>query len=332
MKRLILIGFIFIIACKKNYTDNSVTVHNNYNMNTEKKIYYIDYHIPGSTSIDIYINNIKIKTSSLSGYEELNPYILKSSTVDIKIRLYSLEPELDNGKKIGIRKTQPYSITQFPNELTPLRVRIYTTDEKEENIEKLIEFSNPPINQPVPFYEAYWEFEAELPYEFEAWNKAQDLSKWDEDKLKDKVVAKFKEYRELLNTGKYQEFMKLQEFSNTQTFNSLFYSQQIRSEILSTNFFELQKNIMMPLENYTMKLYANGKLVTLERVDIKPMIATNVDGGKFDTYLYGQSALVGYREKPLEEDGISYYYDYVLLMMPKGSDELQIARVIQNIN
>jgi thioredoxin-related protein len=45
MKKIILlISLIFVIACKKNYTDNSTIAHNNYNINTEKKIYYLVSH------------------------------------------------------------------------------------------------------------------------------------------------------------------------------------------------------------------------------------------------------------------------------------------------
>lgn len=321
MKKLILIGFVFIIACKKKHTNNSATTYKNYNMNIEKKIYYLDYYVQGIVQADLYINDIKIANGvNGNGYRELNPYLLKSGKNIIKLKMYRL------GSNVI-----PYFVNKDQSG-TGTRIRIYTTDNKEENIQKIKDFPIKPLKEPIPIYEARWEFESELPYEFEGWNKAQDLSKWDKDKLKEKVVVKFKEYRERLNSGNHQEFMHLQEFSNTQIFNSLFYTEKIRIGELNTDFFELQKGIMMPLENYTIKFYAKGKLVTLERVDPKPFVYTDVDGEEYSTYLYGQSALFAYREKPLEEDGISFYYDYVLLMIPEGSDELQIARVIQNID
>ncbi|MCV6628222.1 MAG: hypothetical protein OIF50_00015, partial [Flavobacteriaceae bacterium] len=249
-----------------------------------------------------------------------NPYILKSGIQKVKIRAYCLE---------GTLNIEPYHTKEFPNELDPISVNIYTTDEKEENIHKLVQFPLTPIDKPIPLYEASWEFEAEVPYELEGWSKAQDLSKWDQEVLLEKVVAKYQEYREMLHSGNTQAFWKAIDKGLQEEFVSYYYTEAQKQETYTlTNFYDLQEDIMMPLEKYTMKLYGNGHLVCLERIDKEVF---DVPAKTYSVRFYGQSPLHAYREVPLEEDNVSFYYNRIYLMMPVGSEELEIIRLIQSI-
>ncbi len=324
MKKLhctLLFVLVFILSsCKSNNKEQVVHFKNTkkYTMK-EKRIYYLNYSIPGIEHADFFINDIKIKNGvGGSGYEELNPYILNSGKYTIRIRMYKL-----SGSKI-----KPYSIIQKPKELPPLKVNIYTSDENEENVEKLIEFKNPIIDTPVPIYEASWTFEAEVPYKLEGWGNAQDLTKIDKEKLEKKVVAKFKEYREMLNSGDVDSFLKERDQSDSEAYFSMYFSKKTE-DLWRQNipiFLKKQKGIMLPLENYKMNFYGDGRLVTLERIDNKEITISRTS-----TNLFGKSALLANNKKP-DDDGIQIFYDYVLLMMEKGSDKLKMVRFIDTID
>ncbi|MCV6631544.1 MAG: hypothetical protein OIF50_16970 [Flavobacteriaceae bacterium] len=325
MRTLVLFSIIILsIGCKKtkpfaqkNRKPTAMII----NDSMQKTRYYLDYRLPGSVSMELCVNDVKLRKSFLSGYIDLNPYILKSGIQNVKIRAYCLE---------GTLNIEPYHTKQFPNELPPIRVSIYTTDEKEENIHKLVQFPLTPIDKPIPLYEASWEFEAEVPYELEGWSKAQDLSKWDQEVLLEKVVAKYQEYREMLHSGNTQAFWKAIDKGLQEEFVSYYYTEErIQQLYARTNFYDLQKDIMMPLEKYTMKLYGNGRLVCLENIDKEEyVVGTTLQES---IYHLGQSSLFSYREIPLKSDNISFYYNRIYLMMPVGSEELEIIRLIQSI-
>lgn len=214
---------------------------------------------------------------------------------------------------------EPHYITQKEKELPPLRVRIYTSDEKEENIIMLKEFKNSSIDKKLPYYEVQWEFEAEVPYKLEGWNNAQDLRKLDEEDLEKKVVAKFNDLKKLLNNGNSPLFFKEQEFSLNEDFKALYINPKTQEEWKSSliSFFDEQKNKMIPLENYRLKFYANGKLVTLERIDINELY-------------YGNCALIG---KVKKEEGKTFLnINRVYLMILEGEKELKIGRYYNDIN
>ncbi|MCV6628561.1 MAG: hypothetical protein OIF50_01740 [Flavobacteriaceae bacterium] len=324
MRTLVLFSIIILsIGCKKakrTVQENRKPTTMIINNSMQKTIYYLDWSFEEFAYMDLYINDIKIKATQTDGYTELNPFLLKSGTNTIRMKLYQLEenrmlnPSLINKPKLGKGTT----------------VRVYSTDEKEENIKMIKDFPLKPIEKPIPYYESSWEFEAEVPYELEGWSKAQDLSKWDQDVLLEKVVAKYQEYREMLHSGNTKAFWKAIDKGLQEEFVSYYYTEAQKQETYTlTNFYDLQKDIMMPLEKYTMKLYGNGRLVCLENIDKEEyVVGTTLQQSICH---FGQSSLFSYREIPLKRDNISFYYNRIYLMMPVGSEELEIIRLIQSI-
>ncbi|WP_237276921.1 hypothetical protein [Tenacibaculum ovolyticum] len=287
----------------------------------EKRIYYLDFYIPGELMADFYINDIKIRSlSSGNGYEELNPYILNSGVNLISIKMYSPNQEY---------LIKPEYINIDKESLSPgIRTRIYTSNENNENIQMINDFNFPVLELELPIYEASWTFEAEVPYKLEGWRNAQDLTKIDKEKLEKKVVAKFKEYREMLNSGDVDSFLQERDQSDSEAYFSKYFSKKTE-DLWRQNipiFLKKQKGIMLPLENYKMKFYGDGRLVTLERIDNKEIIISNTS-----TNLFGKSALLADNKKP-DDDGIQIFYDYVLLMMEEGSDKLKMVRFIDTID
>ena len=171
----------------------------------------------------------------------------------------------------------------------------------------------------VPYFEQEWDVElTELPYELEGWSKGQDLRKWDKDKLEKKVVAFHQKIRKILNDGNSEEWMKLiqKRFDEVCIFDYLS-EKRIEKDLeeIKEDVEEYSKGTMIPLEDYELKLYAEGKLVTLER---------KTHTKEFNNY----SPLDIKGWSPLISKGTTYgAAPYpILLYLPQGSDEFVIIR------
>ena len=171
----------------------------------------------------------------------------------------------------------------------------------------------------VPYFEQEWEVEiTELPYELEGWSKGQDLRKWDKKKLEKKVVAFHQRTRKILNEGNSEAWLKLiqKRFDEVCIFDYLS-EKQIEKDLeeIKENVEEYSKGIMIPLEDYEMKLYAEGKLVCLER-----KTHTREFNNHSPLDIKGWSPLISKGEK-------SGAADYpVKLYLPEGSNEFVIIR------
>lgn len=127
------------------------------------------------------------------------------------------------------------------------------------------------IDKPIPYYEVKGEFTAEIPYELEGWSKGQDLSRIDQKVLHKKVVAYYQKLWNVLNDGNGEEYIKLWDNADMETivfnYSNIDYLKNLnneeKKEIID------RKGRMISIEDYKMKLYANGKLVTLERAILK---------------------------------------------------------------
>ncbi|WP_159090687.1 hypothetical protein [Aquimarina aquimarini] len=269
-----------------------------YNTKTPKNLYYLNIEL--FMTYEIYINDIKIanniQSGPVSGLRYLNEYILNSGKQTIKL--------VD-------RDINPPGKSNLPDNIfEKFGLEVYSTDENEENIQivKKLDFPNIPTPRPY-YYENTWEFDAVVPYNVDGWKKGKDLSKLDEEELEEKVVAKFKHLRNLINNGNVDEFMT-ENAKGYEEFVITNYYQKKWSEF-DENIRELiddQKGFMLPLENYKIKIHGNGKLVTLERVD--------------RSYL-GESALIA-----LDEGENTLYTNYISLYMPEGSHELKPIRLV----
>ena len=171
----------------------------------------------------------------------------------------------------------------------------------------------------VPYFEQEWDVElTELPYELEGWSKGQDLRKWDKKELEKKVVAFHQRTRKILNEGNSEAWLKLiqKRFDEVCIFDYLS-EKRIEKDLeeIKEDVEEYSKGTMIPLEDYELKLYAEGKLVTLER---------KTHTREFNNY----SPLDIKGWSPLISKGTIYgAAPYpILLYLPQGSDEFVIIR------
>ena len=258
---------------------------------------------------ELYINDIKADYDYVGANNgvDINPYILKNGKYKVKLRIF---PAFKAGEKL----------IEFDDiEKSNISFDSYIRN-KETN--EILNYNSIPLpivapKEDVPYFEQEWEVEiTDLPYELEGWSKGQDLRKWDKKELEKKVVAYYQKLWRILNNGEGERYMDLWKQADQEL---MFYDYETDYDsIYKEESEEIKKNCtdnMIYLEDYEMKLYAEGKLVCLER---------KTHTREFNNYspldIKGWSPLIRKGRKSGAEDFP------VKLYLPEGSKEFVIIR------
>ena len=308
MKKIHLLTIIILTLLNCNNTQKKMKIQQ---IPLEKQItYMIDLTL--KTPHELYINDILAVSRSRGSNAaiDINPYVLKNGKYKIKLRL------------LPYWHLNETTVSKSDIENARLFFGSYIRNKETDEILNYKADVALPIVAPkedVPYFEQEWDVElTELPYELEGWSKGQDLRKWDKDKLEKKVVAFHQKIRKILNDGNSEEWMKLiqKRFDEVCIFDYLS-EKRIEKDLeeIKEDVEEYSKGTMIPLEDYELKLYAEGKLVTLER---------KTHTKEFNNY----SPLDIKGWSPLISKGTTYgAAPYpILLYLPQGSDEFVIIR------
>ncbi len=276
----------------------------------EKQITYI-IALSMRVPYELYINDIKADCDYVGANSgvDMNPYILKNGKYKVKLRIF---PAFKAGEKLIASKDIKNSNISFGS-----YIRNRETDEILNYEDKLLPITAPTID--VPYFEQEWEVEiTELPYELEGWSKGQDLRKWDKKELEKKVVAYYQKLWRILNNGEGEKYVEVWKKADQELFSYYYTTQERYLKLVENTIEDVEeycKGTMIPLEDYEMKLYAEGKLVCLER-----KTHTREFNNHSPLDIKGWSPLISKGEK-------SGAADYpVKLYLPKGSNEFVIIR------
>ena len=306
MRQLVFLCFILLFNCH-----NAQKKMETQQIPLEKQITYM-IDITTNIPVIVYVNDIKASELNmpLGTAIDLNPYVLKNGKCKIKLQIFPLFRRGDTLVTVeNIMRCNLFFGSYIRNK------------ETDEILNYKADVALPIVapKEDVPYFEQEWEVEiTELPYELEGWSKGQDLRKWDKDKLEKKVVAFHQKIRKILNDGNSEEWMKLiqKRFDEVCIFDYLS-EKRIEKDLeeIKEDVEEYSKGTMIPLEDYELKLYAEGKLVTLER---------KTHTREFNNY----SPLDIKGWSPLISKGTTYgAAPYpILLYLPQGSDEFVIIR------
>ena len=306
MKNFTLLFSMFLLfSCDGQSISETIE---NYQYKTSKRtVYGMDLTIPGP--YELYINDIAARKDYGAGmhntFIEINPYVLKSGTYNFVLKLLPMPSEAAKG---GIQ----------PSTIDFLKVAVSKYEktgnkQQADSYEIVKTYPIPKIEKPFPLYEIKGEFTVDLPYELEGWSKGQDLSKMDKEELENKVVAFYEKLRNGLNDGNYKIFSDPQRTSETYIFN--YTPNEEIGEIENEDNEDLKncKDRMAPIEDYTLNLYAEGKLVKLER--------------NFTTELYGYKGNIIGLNALIRQGKKSGYLEYPFyIYLPQNSDEFVIIR------
>ena len=261
---------------------------------------------------ELYINDIKADYDYVGANSgvDMNPYILKNGKYKVKLRIF---PAFKAGEKLIVSKDIKNSNISFDS-----YIRNKETDE-------ILNYNSIPLpivapKEDVPYFEQEWDVElTELPYELEGWSKGQDLRKWDKKELEKKVVAYYQKLWRILNNGEGEKYVEVWKKADQELFSYYYTTQERYLKLVENTIEDVEeycKGTMIPLEDYEMKLYAEGKLVCLER-----KTHTREFNNHSPLDIKGWSPLISKGEK-------SGAADYpVKLYLPEGSNEFVIIRM-----
>ena len=304
MRQLVFLCFILLFNCHN--AQNKMKIQQ---IPLEKQITYM-IDITTNIPVIVYVNDIKASELNmpLGTAIDLNPYVLKNGKCKIKLQIFPLFRRGDTLVTVeNIMRCNLFFGSYIRNK------------ETNEILNYKADVALPIVapKEDVPYFEQEWEVEiTDLPYELEGWSKGQDLRKWDKDKLEKKVVAYYQKLWRILNNGEGERYMDLWKQADQEL---MFYDYETDYDsIYKEESEEIKKNCtdnMIYLEDYEMKLYAEGKLVCLER---------KTHTREFNNYspldIKGWSPLIRKGRKSGAEDFP------VKLYLPEGSNEFVIIR------
>ena len=306
MKNIILTLAILLFNCHNAQNTGEMKIQQ---IPLEKQITYM-IDITTNIPVIVYVNDIKASELNmpLGTAIDLNPYVLKNGKCKIKLQIFPLFRRGDTLVTVeNIMRCNLFFGSYIRNK------------ETDEILNYKADVALPIVapKEDVPYFEQEWEVEiTDLPYELEGWSKGQDLRKWDKKELEKKVVAYYQKLWKMLNDGDGERFMKLWEKADDE--NAIYdYDTEI-DEANKSEIADIKKhcvNRMIPLEDYEMKLYAEGRLVCLER-----KTHTREFNNYFPLDLKGWSPLV---RKGQVRGGAEFP---VKLYLPEGSNEFVIIR------
>ena len=306
MKKILFIFIILLFNCHNTQNTGEMKIQQ---IPLEKQITYM-IDITTNIPVIVYVNDIKASELNmpLGTAIDLNPYVLKNGKCKIKLQIFPLFRRGDTLVTVeNIMRCNLFFGSYIRNK------------ETDEILNYKADVALPIVapKEDVPYFEQEWDVElTELPYELEGWSKGQDLRKWDKKELEKKVVAYYQKLWRILNNGEGERYMDLWKQADQEL---MFYDYETDYDsIYKEESEEIKKNCtdnMIYLEDYEMKLYAEGKLVCLER---------KTHTREFNNYspldIKGWSPLIRKGRKSGAEDFP------VKLYLPEGSDEFVIIR------
>ena len=307
MKKILFIFIILLFNCHNAQNTGEMKIQQ---IPLEKQITYgisLSMRVP----YELYINDIKADCDYVGANSgvDMNPYILKNGKYKVKLRIF---PAFKAGEKL----------IEFDDiEKSNISFDSYIRN-KETN--EILNYNSIPLpivapKEDVPYFEQEWEVEiTDLPYELEGWSKGQDLRKWDKKELEKKVVEYYQKLWRILNNGEGEKYVEVWKKADQELFSYYYTTQERYLKLVENTIEDVEeycKGTMIPLEDYEMKLYAEGKLVCLER-----KTHTKEFNNHSPLDIKGWSPLISKGEK-------SGAADYpVKLYLPEGSNEFVIIR------
>ncbi|WP_315143836.1 hypothetical protein [Capnocytophaga leadbetteri] len=308
MKKILFIFIILLFNCHNTQNTGEMKIQQ---IPLEKQITYI-IALSMRVPYELYINDIKADCDYVGANSgvDMNPYILKNGKYKVKLRIF---PAFKAGEKLIASKDIKNSNISFGS-----YIRNRETDEILNYEDKPLPITAPTID--VPYFEQEWEVElTDLPYELEGWSKGQDLRKWDKKELEKKVVEYYQKLWRILNNGEGEKYVEVWKKADQELFSYYYTTQERYLKLVENTIEDVEeycKGTMIPLEDYEMKLYAEGKLVCLER-----KTHTREFNNHSPLDIKGWSPLISKGEK-------SGAADYpVKLYLPEGSNEFVIIRM-----
>lgn len=245
----------------------------------------------------------------------INSSILKSGKQNIEVELY---PGYDHN---GIQKSY---LNNGENFILKVEKAEWNKEGSTETPEDVLEFKNNDKNidySKLTEFKTNLSFDASVPYKMKGWEQGEDLSTLNQQDLELKVVRFYENTVAALKDKDYDYLNTIFLNADSEWYQAEYFAKDIITELqsgkgrkgksVSTKRSNSDKysQTFYPIENYTMKLYANNRLVRLEPKE---------------GFSRGES-LLGYNDIDKNGTKRNTFID-MLLYIPKGTQSLQIIR------
>ena len=222
------------------------------------------------------------------------------------------------GKKNVIIKVYPRDGEDYITKYANASVTIYRAADKDTSLkdyQQIAEFNLPQglEEQKLPYYEAKLMIDVDVPFTYDQ-ELATSINLKNVPNIEQKIVEKYKQLRQLCINLDQIGFLKeinhtAGHFSNVLYNNS--YSEIKKSTEKTMGVVDNDPRILhrefIPIENYTIQYYANGKIVALWQKNLRPML-----------YMKAHVKNDEGEERNIEGG------NPILLYMPQGSNELKV--------
>ncbi|MCG8833969.1 hypothetical protein G1K62_12655 [Tenacibaculum finnmarkense] len=220
-----------------------------------------------TTAVEIYINDMPFKKyyggDNNIFYDEINEYILKSGLQTVRIRYIS-----ENKSKL-LRKDFIASITiqgakkLLETEKEGERVHKYEVPRVFiDSTDKIGTFKAANL----PFFEDTFTFKATVPYELVGWTESEDLTALKPKELEKQAVAAYQNIIDIYKQKDREALFNLFYRSEYEAASVQYFERKQFEEFTGGHDFILEDDSIKfyPLENYSMHIYGNGRVVALE--------------------------------------------------------------------
>lgn len=322
------INYILLIFCilncskQNNNNNNEENDKNKIIMNNsgQNNIYTLD--VTTLCTFDLYINDIPAKINGIAGgyLIDINDYVLRNGKYKIKAIFYTNPDE-----NVVINKTN-FNLYSFYKDKG---VKV------DASLKKLQNLPIPDLTSTKPIIiNKEWEVEiTDLPYKLAGWENSRVFKDKDNVWLEPKVVEFYEKVRKVLNEGKGDDYIKLLENRNAEF--KIFDFETDENIVKGNNAMKDRINKyasgnMVPLEDYTLKIYGQGRLVCLERncnIKIKTSNNSYRTIKEINENTNSEKNLETRGWSPLILNSTKAVRRYTIyLHMPKGSEQFEIIR------
>ncbi|MBE0390788.1 hypothetical protein BJQ96_00612 [Flavobacterium sp. PL0002] len=286
---------------------------------SSEKIYAISF-TNNKCYFDLYLNDIKVHRNFNgprgNSAAEINNVVFKNGSQKISYKMYPAG------------KTEEYD--EIYNTLTDdsyleFELNSYDLKKEGEDDEVYMKYKTPTTELKISeqysehkfiatgktYYEGSFTINVEVPYKLDQpFENAQDLKKLDKKELEAKLVKKYREIKDIYQNKEYDNIAKLA-FDNLK--NTFISSYESKEEIKNSwqkliKLYGDSKIEMLPIENYKLEFFADGKLVAL---------MTNSN----DKKRRGRNALCG---KIVKDKGESTFEIKHYFYIPQGKTEFNV--------
>jgi len=288
---ILIISLMSLQSCGQNtktMNDNATEILGSLYKDVKYYDQRINYHADifiGGCNYEVLINDFPVDShfgpgdGAMNTSIPINTAILHKGEQTWKIRVYPVHdnkemnggtamiarPVIQDGARVeikieGVRFKENGSVEKSFGQVVAFKAPTKKDDKTGKNI-----FAD----ADKPYVEYSGTFNTETPYSLTGWEKSEDLTKIDSTVLQKQLLKEYQKFYQWIQNKNLNDIAKATLDEKKEYAQSLFFDKKDNDNMVNSFMKGWgQKGLTMyPIENYKIKFYGDGKLVTLQRAD-----------------------------------------------------------------